>query len=206
MAELGQGHAPDPSRIKEGRCIISRNGSGASFGSTAIESGRDREAVGSASPAIAANESSQSPSTYSNDDSPAPPPSTSSLVLNAAGVVEKVIDGRKVIDFTDVPRPGRGGIPRQKRGEQQQQQQPQYTYALNNSTAYELETAASQSMATAAMMYSQQMNYYYGMPGMWPGAAGTGAYPGWPMPAGLTPPPPPPPDTQPPPPPPPPPK
>ena len=202
MAELGQGQAPDPSKIKEGKCIISRNGSGASFGSMAIESAPP---VGSASPAVA-NESSQSPSTYSNDDSPAPPPSTSSLVLNATGVVEKVIDGRKVIDFTDVPRPAR--LPRPSKRDQQ----PQYAYTLNSTTGtYELENVtSSQNMANAAMMYSQQMNYYYGMP-MWPGAPGAAGYPAWPTAGapgvGLTPPPPPPPpDNQPPPPPPPPPK
>lgn len=218
MAELGQGQAPDLSKMDKSKCIVSRNGSYGNFGTIAIEA----NSSSNLSPATYNNhnECSQSPRSSSNN-SPAPPPShqqhqqqhqpsslsssssSSSLLptpnssnsvcaINATGVVEKIIDGKKIIDFTDVPRSFNNNMNRNNNNNNNRPPPPLALFG-NNNNDYD----PTQTMTNAAMLYSQQMNFYaaqYGMP-MWP----PGAYGGWPpMPGSAAAPPPPPPPPPPP--------
>jgi splicing factor 1 len=174
MAELGQGQAPDTSK-SAGKCIINRNGSSAGpllsieSNGTAIESGN------------AKTESTEKTEYETNTNQAA----TSSS--------DETIDGKKVIDMTQLAR-----NPSQPNGSVIVPRAPAFLMGHKPSYLGEEDTNTS-NIASAAMLYSQQMNYYAqmgvppypGMP-MWPGAPMPQAPYGWP-PMGMAPPPPPPP-------------
>ncbi len=172
MAELGQGKSLDPSKLPAGKSIVPRGGASAAY-IMAIESG------------------GQSPNTGS-DYSNSPKPSENSSGI--PGVVECEVDGKKVIDFTQI---ARSSGPKPITLPPNAQPRPFLQAGLNANRpkpVEEVDTTAN--VAASAAYYSQQMNYYAqmgmpypGMP-MWPG------YGGWmpPVPpGGVAPPPPPPP-------------
>ncbi len=176
MAELGQGQAPDISK-SAGKCIINRNGSSTGPLLSIESHGTSLENGGAKTETTEKNESetNQKP-TSSNDET---------------------IDGIKVIDMTQLARNSS-----QHNSSVIIPKAPAFLMGHKSSYMGEEDTNTS-NIASAAMLYSQQMNYYAqmgvpsypGMP-MWPGAAGMPPMPpapyGWP-PMGMAPPPPPPP-------------
>jgi hypothetical protein len=186
MAELGQGQAPDVSKMSQSKCIISRNGAQSNAPQPLLSIQHNPPNNNNNNNNY--DRYSDSPRSSNNDDwSNSPKPND-----NQSGVVEEVVNGRKIIDMTGVKQvPYQHGKPNAATVTYSMQQHHQQQ-SVN-------EEDQAQNMANQAMMYSQQMNFFaqMGMPPfmpMWPGQP-VGGY-GWPMAGGQTsaaPPPPPPP-------------
>lgn len=188
MAELGQGEKPDASKMAQAKCIISRNGGPASGMSLAIESGNNKNSP--------SNDYSNSPH---SSDVP----------------TEEFLDGRKVIDMTKLNKPPANQGPPQPvqpppfapLASSMPRKPPGFLAQFTQPSEYENSNNASNdpaSIANAAYMYSQHMNYYnYGSwpmpPYMPPGQQPWGWNPAAASGIGAPPPPPPPPPPGPPP-------
>lgn len=147
----------------------------------ASKTGQGKCIIGSRGSSSSLNPLAIEAASPSNEYSNSPKPNE----YSEQGVFEEFVDGRKIIDMTKISvnqKPVAFAMPRK----------PAF---LNAPAQSEVEDTAS-SMANAAMMYSQQMNYYaqMGMPPfmpMWPGAQGASSAYGWPPSAAAPPPPPP---------------
>ncbi len=140
MAELGQGgsEASKSAAKPGGKSIVPRGGASASL-TLAIESSGGG---GQSSPS--------NNSDYSN--SPKPSGDSSSMSMAANGVVESEVNGKKIIDFTQITRsqqPSSSGSIKPMSF-----QPPTF---LQTAARAKPEEDGTANMASAAMMYSQQM-------------------------------------------------
>jgi len=195
MAELGQGQAPDVSKMGQTKSIVPRNGAQSNAPQPLLSIQHHPPNNNNNNNHNHNNNNnnnydrySDSPRSSNHDDwSNSPKPND-----NQSGVTEEVVNGRKIIDMTACKQ-----TPYQH---PKQNNQASAVYAMQHQVGNPDEDP-SQSMANQAMMYSQQMNFFaqMGMPpymSMWPGQQMAPGY-GWPMaggaPMGAAPPPPPPP-------------
>lgn len=175
------------SKIGQGKCIVSRNGAQNNAPQPLLSIQHHPPSNNNHSERYNNNDS---PRSSNHDDwSNSPSHNQQNEGQMANGVVEEIVNGRKIVDMTSVKQ-----APYQK--PPAYPSMPNMMGIMAHQMASQVsEEEQSQSMANQAMMYSQQMNYYaqMGMPPfmpMWPGQQ-----PMWPMPGatGAAPPPPPPP-------------
>ena len=203
MAELGQGQAPDVSKMGQTKSIVSRGGASNNSGPTPLLSIQHHHQHNQAPSNQQHNQDRYNDSPQHDEWSNSPKhyqQTENQMNQSANGVVEEVINGRKVVDMTAVknqPYQKQSTHPYLMHGQHNMHQLQQQQHHQQQQ-----EEDPSQNMANQAMMYSQQMNFFaqmgmppYGMP-MWPGQPAAASGYGWPQAPGSTgaaPPPPPPP-------------
>jgi hypothetical protein len=212
MAELGQGKAPDTGKVGDkARCLVSRNGISSSDlagAPLAIEvgsgGGGGTSTTTSSSKQFQAKRTSAAAGDYDSDSQVSPSsinsnsPSVVAPMLQAVGVMEETVNGKRVIDFTrlSTTRANRAKY-QQLQEEQQHLQQLIDLASVDTSSPSHAASGADYSAHYDPAMMAAYHHYYAsyaGYPPMWPGAT---AYPGWPPVASAgdaaAPPPPPPP-------------